>query len=316
MSIKTITKFAGFVIPLLFTACCSKISYGGAEHAELDPENNAFEKAEVIARIASKEINESSGLAVSKCQSDIFWTHNDSGDGPFVYAFNSKGEARGTFRIPNITNTDWEDMASVKTPDGCFLLIGEIGDNDRKREVHEIFRLREPTVSETTERSSRKAPVTVADAEILRFRYPDERHDAEALLVEPISQTMYVVSKQFSGPANVYEIRPDFEAADVKTATKIAEISVPAEPEGFITSGDISPDGKHVLLCDYYAGYELQLPPNAVSFNEIWKQKPSAFDLGPREIGESIAFGNDANNVFATTERLNAPLIRVVRKAK
>ena len=316
MSIKTITKIGCFVIPLLFSAGCTNVSYGGADQAQIDEENGGFGNAEIIAHISSKEINESSGLAVSQCQKDVFWTHNDSGDGPFIYAFNSKGGPLGTFRVPNAENIDWEDIATIKTAAGeCFLYIGEIGDNERKRDVHEIYRIAEPTVSAATELSSRKESVFTVEAEKLRFRYPDERHNSEALLVEPKTQNIFVVSKQFDGPAEVYLVTASFGQPEPQTAAKIAEISLPAVPNGLVTGGDISPDGQHVVLCDYYAGYEFVLPPN-VSFNEIWKQKPAAFDLGPRDVGESVAFGNDPDAIYATTEHVNAPLIRVSRKRK
>jgi hypothetical protein len=313
MSIKTITKIACFVIPLLFAMNCSSVSFGGADHAEIGPENGGFDRAEVIAHIASKDINESSGLAVSKCQEDVFWTHNDSGDGPFIYAFNSEGESRGTFRIKDVTAIDWEDIAVIKTSAGCFLYIGEIGDNDRKRDSHFIIRMPEPAVSDETASATRSAPREVEGAEMLRFQYPDENQDAEALLVESSTQNIYVVTKHYSGPASVYEISPDFGSRQAQVR-KIAEITLPANPQGLVTGGDISTDGKHLVLCDYYAGYEFQLPSSAKEFDEIWKQKPVAFDLGPRRIGESIAFGTDSNVIFATTEGSDTPLIRVTRK--
>jgi hypothetical protein len=317
MSIKTITKIAVIVIPFLFGAGCSSISFGGSQHADIGPENGGFEKAEVIARITSKDINESSGLAVSRCQPDVFWTHNDSGDGPFIYAFNSNGESLGTFKIPNVKNIDWEDMATIRTPDGeCFLFIGEIGDNELKRDVHEIYRLPEPLVTRKASVPSKVAPEMTSEPEFIHFRYPDARYNAEALFVEPTSQTIYVVSKQFSGPATVYKLQPDFANPSTQSAVKITEISLPASPVGLVTGGSISPDGKHVVLCDYYAGYEFILPAEAKEFDEIWKKPPLAFDLGPRTVGESIAFGDDANTIYATTEGRNAPLIRVQRRAK
>jgi hypothetical protein len=315
MSIKTITKIACFVIPLLFTTGRSNISYGGSEHADLDPQNADFSKAEVIARIFSKEINESSGLAVSKCQRDVFWTHNDSGDGPFVYAFNYKGESLGTFRLPNVENIDWEDIATVRIESGsCFLYIGEIGDNDRKREVHAIYRIPEPSISDKV--SSRKDPLLTPDADIIRFRYPDDRQNAEALLVEPVSQKVFIITKQLNTAAKVFEIKPDFTNSEVHTAAHVTDISLPAVPSGLVTGGDISFDGKNVVLCDYYAGYLFSLPKSANDFREIWRQKPAAFDLGPRDIGEAVAFGDDVNTIYATTEHLNAPLIRVTRQQK
>lgn len=317
MSLRNITKFACFVISVLLTANCTNISYGGAEHAEIGSSNGGFEKAEVIARITSKEINESSGLVVSKCQPDVFWTHNDSGDGPFVYAFNIKGEPRGTFRVPNSKNTDWEDIATTRATSGeCFLYIGEIGDNDRKRDVHTVYKLKEPIVSNLTALATRESASQTGEAEVLNFRYPNQRLDAEALLVHPNTNEIYLVSKEFDGPAKVFKLKPEFSSQEIQTAVEVAEITLPANPKGFITGGDISPDGKHVALCDYFAGYEFVLPHTAANFDDVWHVKPVAFDLGPRQIGEAITFGVDADSVFATTEKPNAPLIQVRRSQK
>ena len=316
MSIRNITKFTCFVISLLFSSSCTNNSYGGADHVEIGHSNGGFVKAEIIAHITSKEINESSGLAVSKCQPDVFWTHNDSGDGPFVYAFNLKGEPLGTFRIPNAKNIDWEDIATYKTAEGkCYLFIGEIGDNDKKRDVHEIYRVKEPVISEQTTSKNRENALLTSDADILRFRYPNQRLDAEALMVDPENRNIYVVSKQLEGPAKVFKLEPNFFSNEIQTANEITSISLPANPNGLVTGGDISPDGKHVVLCDYFAAYELSLPTNDSNFDNIWKVKPIAFDLGPRQIGEAVAYGWDENEIFATTEKVNAPLISVHRFA-
>src|SRR5205823_7980777 len=88
----------------------------------------------VVGTIRSHDITESSGLAASKCQENVFWTHNDSGDDAFIFAINAAGDDLGTWKVPNATNYDWEDIAETKDSRGkCFLYIGEIGDNQRKR---------------------------------------------------------------------------------------------------------------------------------------------------------------------------------------
>ena len=38
------------------------------------------------ATIQSPRLIESSGVAVSRAYPDVLWSHNDSGDGPYVYA--------------------------------------------------------------------------------------------------------------------------------------------------------------------------------------------------------------------------------------
>src|SRR6185503_2192860 len=65
-----------------------------------------------LAKIATPAINESSGLVASRTNPGAYWTHNDSGDGPFIYAFDTRGQSLGTFRVNGATNRDWEDIAS------------------------------------------------------------------------------------------------------------------------------------------------------------------------------------------------------------
>src|SRR5689334_11793515 len=89
-----------------------------------------------IATIKNDAINESSGLVASHTSPGAYWTHNDSGDGPFIYAIDTRGESLGTFRVTGATNRDWEDIASGPgpQPNRWYLYIGDTGDNDRVRD--------------------------------------------------------------------------------------------------------------------------------------------------------------------------------------
>src|SRR5215510_2255932 len=148
MSWKTIAKISTFVIflaalALVFSACDRFASRAKRNTSD------EFDPPRVIGHIANPDITEASGLVASKCQPNVFWTHNDSGDGPYIYALNYKGENLGTWKVTNAENLDWEDIAERKEPDGaCRIYIGEIGDNDLKRDVHTIYRVREPEVSD------------------------------------------------------------------------------------------------------------------------------------------------------------------------
>ena len=120
MSQKTITKFFAFVISfslvcLIFSGCSSVFSSKNGNGGKTD-ENSVsnYDKPKVTGKIESGEITESSGIAASKCQTDIFWTHNDSGDNAFIFALNKKGERLGTWKVTDAKNVDWEDIAEIK----------------------------------------------------------------------------------------------------------------------------------------------------------------------------------------------------------
>ncbi len=313
---KTITKFFVFVIFAAFVSSCSSKANGWGEPPPFDRAATSYGEPTIVGRIESAEIKESSGITVSKCQTDIIWTHNDSGDGAFIYALNSKGKHLGTWQVQNARNFDWEDVASAKDSFGkCYIYIGEIGNTkDNEREEHKIYRVAEPAVAASDSNfTSKNAPQTAA-AEFLTFNYPDSRQDAETLLVHPLTGDIYVLTKQREKPSGVYKLKPVFNESLTVKAEKISDITVPAVPNGLLTGGEISPDGKRVILCDYFAGYELVLPNEIANFDDIWKQKPSAIELGDRKQGEAIGYSADGLSIFATSEGKNQPIIEVKRR--
>jgi hypothetical protein len=277
--------------------------------------SNEYDKPKVSGRIESGEITESSGLAASRCQRDVFWTHNDSGNKAFIFAINSKGKKLATFSVTGAENKDWEGMAAFKNAKGaCFLYVGDIGNNERVKSEFKIYRFREPQVSESSVNSSKKNPLPTDAAEVIKFSYPDYRHDAETLMVHPKTGDIYILSKRLTGAAAVYKLPGDFDLEKTNRLEKITDFSVPALPDGLLTSGDISPDGRRVVICDYFGAYEIVLPENEKNFDEIWRQKPQIIELGEREQGEAVCYSSDGNAIFATSENRNSPVIQVKRK--
>ncbi len=315
MSNKTIAKFGGLVILLIgasaFFYSCSHASSTGHYVANSAGFSSDFDKPITVGRIESADVTESSGLAASLCQSDVFWTHNDSGDDAFVFAMTSNGKHLGAWRVTDARNVDWEDIAAFKAADGsCYLYIGDIGNNKLERPELKVYRLKEPLVSDSTPASNRKRPLQTEPAEAAAFKYPDTPHNAETLIVVPQSGDVYVLTKRLDGPSLIFRFQPQFGAAQPKIAEKVGEISLPAVPNGLLTGGSISQDGKHVILCDYSAGYQLDLPRGS-AFDEIWKSKPIPVDLGDRKQGEAVTFSPDAKAIFATSEKKNAQIFEV-----
>ena len=321
MSKKTITKKSSFVILLtsfccLFTGCFSISSSPTANGNRADGNvSTVYGKAEIVGAIKTDEITESSGIAASKCQPDVFWTHNDSDGGAFIFAVNSKGEKLGTWEVGNSKNTDWEDIATLRNGAGeCFLFIGDIGDNKRARDFSVIFRVPEPAISAADKISNEKTPRYAESIEPIRFRYPDGSHDAETLLAHPQTGDLYILTKRLRGAASVFKLSNNYTPKRINRLEKIADFSVPAVPNGFLTGGDISPDGRRIVLCDYFSAYEIVLPEAAKNFDEIWREKPLIVELGEREQGEAVCYAADGRAIYATSENANSPIIEVRRK--
>ena len=271
----------------------------------------------VVGRIEAPDVTESSGLSASECQ-DVLWTHNDAGNDALIFAMDLKGKHLGTWRVEGARNTDWESIATVRdaATGRCYLLIADIGDNDQARPHLEIYRVAEPQVSA----APAGAPMRTEPADSLRYAYAGGSRNAETVLVHPATGDIYVVTKEKKGPAGVHRIKPVFSAgggAEVQRAEKVADISVPSSPEGLITGGSFSPDGRRLMLCDVKGGYEFVLPADAaapVAPDQIWKQKPKPVKLGDRPQGEGVSYGRDGLTLYASSEKRNAPLFMIKRK--
>ena len=310
VSKRTIAKIFAFVISFVVIAATQlSCSTNGPEKVKRASANYSMPK--VVGNIRGDDINESSGLSASKCSPDIFWTHNDSGGGAVVYALDATGVRHGNWKVPGAENTDWEDIAEFKDSTGkCFLYIGDIGNNGLKRTDLTIYRVPEPPV--VSQRSPAGNALNETSApERLKFTYPDGRHNAEALLVHPRTGDIFLITKRVDGPAAVYRIPSKFGSETPGTAERLSEIKVPAVPNGLITGGDISPDGRRMVLCDYAGAYEYRLPDGSANFDDIWQQFPDPIDIGDRLVGEAVCYSSDGGSVFATSENVGSPFIRV-----
>lgn len=309
-----ITKIMLFVILALIGAVasgCGSLAQNGAAQSRDEAD---FEAPARVGTLRSPALKEASGIAASKCQPNVYWTHNDSGDDAMLYAMDGTGAQLGVWRVAGARNNDWEDIAASKDAAGiCYVLIGDIGNNELEKKELAVYRVAEPTADVQASSSAKVAAKDTARAEVLNYEYPDDRHNAETLLVHPTSGDMYVLSKSKEDPVSVYKLKPDFSGAKQR-AIKVAEFTLPAVPNGLLTGGDISPDGKRIVLCDYVYGYELTLPALSANFDDIWKQQPLRFDLGDRKAGEAVAFATTGDAVIAISEGLNTPVYLVKRK--
>ncbi|HEX8636768.1 MAG TPA: hypothetical protein VF692_01800, partial [Pyrinomonadaceae bacterium] len=241
--------------------------------------------------------------------------HNDSDNQNIIYAFDAKGEHLGAWRVAGAKNYDWEDIAAYKTPNGeCFLYIGDIGNNVRGRGDFVVYRVKEPQISAADKSANNKNARPTAVAEAIKITYPEMRHDAETLLVHPQTGDVYVLTKRLSGASGVYRLSANYSIDKTNTLEKIADFTVPAVPNGFLTGGDISPDGNRVVICDYFNAYEIALPGGEKDFARIWQQKPVVVPLGERQQGEAVCYGADGTTIYATSENKNSPIIEVKRK--
>lgn len=326
MSNKVIILLACLLLLPLSGACNKKANSKGEGRASKPTKNNAspnrapatnsvnYELPVHLANLADRNISESSGVVASRLNPGVYWTHNDSGDGPYLYAFDRSGKARGVWRVAGAEANDWEDIAAGPVAGTSYIYIGDIGDNGRSGKVITVYRVAEPGVASTDAPASRAAPLQTAPAESIRLRFPDGNHDAEALLVHPQTGDLYIVTKTKSANAKVYKATAPFDTSVVIQLDFVSDVAVPGVIGGMVTGADISPDGQRIVLCDNFSVYETSLPRGDSNFDTIWEQPFAVVELGYKRQGEAVCYRLDGKAILATSEDSPTPLIEVLRK--
>jgi len=257
-------------------------------------------QGEALATIAVPELTELSGMAASHAHPGIFWAHNDSGDTPRVFAFDVNGEPRGTFRLAGAQAEDWEGMAVGPGPEpgATYLYLGDIGDNFGRRPNVRVYRVREPSPGTPGE-------VAIPGVEAFTLRYPaGEAHNAEAMMVDPRTGDVFIVTKSETGPAQVYRAAAPLTAA-VADMERVAELWL----DGPATGADISPDGSKIVIRTYTHAYLWERAPGT-SIAEALQREPVQFELEFEPQGEAIAFSIEGESVLTASEGRNAILYR------
>ena len=267
-----------------------------------------------VGRLGDPAIREASGIVKSRRYPDLYWVHGDSGNPPFLFAVRRDGTLVRKYTV-GVPNVDWEDIAAGPASDSHhpYLYIGDIGDNEGKRATIDIYRFIEPAIATEDSHATKYKPRSTEPAEVIHLHYPDGRHDAETLLVHPVSGDLYVITKEFLGKAGVYKAKAPLISAATVNMVYLGPLNLPTLLGGLVTGGDVSPDGRRVALCDYMQGYELVLAAGK-SFDEIWKQPLKVLALGTRKQGEAIGYRLDGKALLTTSEGAHSPLIEIVRR--
>jgi hypothetical protein len=272
------TRRAGPAVALAVTVLVPWLTVAAAASAPPEP---ASPERQSLFAYDDPRITESSGLAVSTRHDGVVYTHNDSGGRPALYAVGPDGVTRAVLTLRGAAARDWEALATGR--DGT-LWVGDIGDNGGWWREIRVYRVHEPAV--------------LRDAEVgwarYRLRYADGARNAEALLVDPRTGRLYVVSKQDSG-AGIYAAPSQLRTDGVNLLRRIAD--APAQ----VTDGAFLPDGEHVVLRGYFS---------ATVLDRRWRTVTS-LALPLQQQGESLAATRDGTAILAGSEGRHTEVWRV-----
>ena len=252
-------------------------------------------RARIRGRVRAAAATELSGLVLSRSQRGVLWTHNDSGDRPRVLAVGLDGRLLADVAVAGAEAFDWEDIAAGPAQ----LYVGDIGDNVPQRDSVVVYRIDEPRVRDG-------APPTSALATRFELRYPDGRHNAEALLRDPVSGALAIVTKSAARRARIY-VATDPSPSATTTMRRRGRLRIgPAE----VTAGDVSADGRTIVLRTYSNAFVWRRRPGESVATALTRQpcQAGAALLGEGQ-GEALALAADGR-AFYTVPEGTSPAIR------
>ena len=230
-------------------------------------------------------ITESSDLVASTLHPGLVWTTNDSGDPARVFGVDASGKTVAVLHLRDARARDWEALAPGRAADGTHLLwVGDLGDNRSTWPSVRVYRVVEPA-----HLGDQDVAWTSYD-----LRFADGPRDAEALLVDPADQRLYVVSKRVDGAA-VYVAPAHLRTDRVNLLTRVA--SAPS----VVTDGAFSPDGLTVALRGYVWAW------TSSSIRGPWHR----IDIPLEPQGESLTWTPDGSALLIGSEGERSEVWRV-----
>lgn len=210
-----------------------------------------------VGFIRHAPVRESSGIAASRTRPGVFWTHNDKGNPPMIYAISREGSLLAEFHV-SATHDDWEDVA---VDDDGNLYVGNIGNNNADRRWLEVHRLKEPRPFNAAER----APAPSRSLKVERtwqLRFPGDPFDCESLFVTGAHG--YVISKHADGaPAALYRFPLDGD--EEVTLERVAELPTRAP----VTAADLSADGATLAVLSYGELYSFHVAGDVAAAGRV-----------------------------------------------
>ncbi|HEX6274117.1 MAG TPA: hypothetical protein VFZ53_13810, partial [Polyangiaceae bacterium] len=262
-----------------------------------------------LGALAVLTLSEASGIAASRTNAGVLYTHNDSGHPAEVYAVTESGAHVATLAFAGALAHDWEDIAVGPGPEPGtkYLYVADTGDDPEApwRETTVIERAPEPELAA----SDRERTLSL-EFESLYLSYPDGPHNAEALLVDSTSGDVYLVTKE-TARARVYVARAPLSADDINELEVVTELALPASSGemALVTGGDLSEDGQWLVLRTQAEAFLWSVAGGELA--TALGEAPCSVPVGNELQGEAIGFAVDGASYFTLGEGSSPELFGV-----
>ncbi|MFI7501440.1 WD40 repeat domain-containing protein [Streptomyces sp. NPDC049687] len=249
------------------------------------PASAADGKGDEGFTIEDPRITESSGLAASRRHPGIYWTHNDSDDGPYLYAVDS-ATGRTVARLTLTGIGTPRDVEAISIGPDNQIYVGDIGDNLGGNWPYVwIYRLPEPkTLEDATVRATQYV-----------VTYSDGARDAESLVVHPKTGRVYIIDKNEDG-GHLYEGPATLSTSGKNVFKPVAAVDL------WATDAAFSPDGTRLAVRGYFGGISYDWNDGAV-------KREGRLDVPLQRQGESLSYSPDGSKLMYGSEGAGSDVV-------
>lgn len=257
-----------------------------------------FNSSPIVTNLANQGYTELSGIAASQKNAGILYMHED-GSIKNIALTNINGDDLGIISLSGISFSDVEDIAVGAGPldNTSYIYLADIGDNNFKRSFVTIYRFQEPEITYP----NTKTIIQVSQYEKLKFSYSRGPANAETLMVDPLTKSLFILTKENSKSV-VYVA--DYPQSSSNTTLLKAKAILNLD---LLTAGDISPDGSEILLRDKDQIWYWKRSDNESILQTLLKEPQYAPYAVNEKQGEGICFTNNADGYITNTETKSHP---------
>ena len=275
-------KWYFWLLALIFSAVIYKIWFAKANL-----------RADRSISITARQLREVSGLVTSIGNEGHIWVHNDGSRSLRLFLVSADGVLKQTFKFPDVQTEDFEDIAIGRGRDGrAVVYAGDIGDNGSRRKAVRVARLYEPMLGDSVGKNM---------VDTFFLRYPDGSRDAEAMLVDPLMNELFIISKREETP-HIYKTSIEVKSMDTVEMKLVGKLKLQgAGMLKWVTAADISADGTKVLVRSYGNVYYWKRTADE-PLEEMFKRSPKTLSHTSEIQGEAIGFSQDGRGFYTISE--------------
>jgi DNA-binding beta-propeller fold protein YncE len=239
---------------------------------------------------------EPSGIIKSRVYENVFWSQNDSGDEPRIFAHTREGKIYPTddglkegIRIPDAVNVDWEDITN---DNHGHIIVGDVGNREiNNRRDFALYWVLEPHPQTNRISVFKKIFYTFPEyPDYSEFPVKENNFDCEGIFWA--NEKIYLISKNRANTyTSLYRLDSEIPFA-VNTLTYLDTFDIGDNT----TAADASPDGRRLVITTY----------SAIWLFEVEQGNDNYFDGKiswlPIDVGENEAVCFDGETLIITAE--------------